>query len=479
MYLRTSLVWICAIAAGLILGGCGGGSASLPGALSLRPQSGSGSSPIQHVVLVVQENRSFDNFFALFPGADGAKRGKMKVPQGSGYVVKWTKLEPHSLLMSTDINHCHAAFETAYDGGKMDGFNLVHTGVCGTGKPSGKLVYQYVRESQIQPYWDMAKQYVLGDHMFQTQGSGSFTAHQDLIRGDTVIDSGHSLVDNPTGMPWGCNAPGVVVTYTITIAGDVQKNGPYPCTNKFPSSSSYETLRDLLDAKAVSWKYYSPPFIGCKNCQNQCTKCAGALLNAFDVIYPVWNGPEWTTNVSMPETNIFNDISGGTLPAVSWVIPSDNNSDHPGAKIDHGPQWVASIVNAIGESSYWNSTAIVIVWDDWGGMYDDVAPRQFQNIHGGLGFRVPMIVISPYARLGSSSQGGYISHTHYEFGSILKYVEQNWNLGSLGTTDQRATSIGDVFDYSQQPRAFTPIGSKMSARDFLREPPSELPGDPE
>jgi phospholipase C len=153
------------------------------------------------------------------------------------------------------------------------------------------------------------------------------------------------------------------------------------------------------------------------------------------------------------------------------VIPTDNDSDQPGLAVDDGPAWVASVVNAVGESSYWNTTAIVVVWDDWGGLYDHVKPP-FQDNQGGLGFRVPMIVISPYVPQGA------VSHTQYEFGSILKYVESNWNLGSLGTTDKRAKSIGDVFNYNQPPRSFTAIPSRRSIRFFLEERPSGS-GDPE
>jgi phospholipase C len=187
-------------------------------------------------------------------------------------------------------------------------------------------------------------------------------------------------------------------------------------------------------------------------------------MNAFDVIWPVRNGPEWGTNVSMPETNIFNDITSGALPSVSWVIPIENNSDHPGTSQDNGPQWVASIVNAIGESSYWNSSAIVIVWDDWGGFYDNVAP-QILN-YGGLGFRVPALIVSPYAL------AGHISTTNYEFGSILKYIEQNWNLGSLKTSDKRANSLIDSFNYKQTPIPFTPIPSSFGKTYFRHQKPT-------
>ena len=178
----------------LALAGCATGSFAPPRnslASSPSPSLRTGSarlsaqskSPIAHVVLIVQENRSFDNLFALFPGADGATRGKEKIKQGNGYVDKWVTLTQHSLIMKEDVAHCHASFETSYDDGKMDGFNLVPVSACSKdGKPAGTLVYQYVQRSLIKPYWDMAQRWILADHMFQTQGSGSFTAHQDLIR---------------------------------------------------------------------------------------------------------------------------------------------------------------------------------------------------------------------------------------------------------------------------------------------------------
>jgi phospholipase C len=433
-------------------------------------RTGSGGSPIQHVVLIVQENRSFDNLFALFPGADGATQGKMRVRRGGRWVDEWTPLQSHPLVMPTDIQHCHAAFETSYDKGKMDGFNLVHFGVCRhPGKLVGTAPYQYVEQDQIQPYWDIAEQWVLADHMFQTQGSGSFTAHQDLIRGATSINSYESLIDDPHGQPWGCDAPPNTRTSLITSSGKyLDGQGPFPCTNKFPSSTYYATLRDLLDAKGVSWKYYTPCFSTSDGCvpDKKCPLCAGDTLNAFDVIASVRYGPEWSSNVSMPETNIFSDIRNGTLPAVSWVIPEDDEDDHPGEKVDKGPSWVASVVNAIGGSAYWGSSAVFVVWDDWGGFYDHAVPQHFRDNLGGLGFRIPCLVLSPYAIPGQSSQGGYVSSTQYEFGSILRYVEDNFGLGNLGTTDVRANSIGDVFDYTQGARGFKQIGSQYSIRYF-------------
>lgn len=461
---------------------------------SFGKHHGSGSSPIEHIVLIVQENRSFDNLFATFPGAHGARVGLFKT--SSGDINQ--KLTAGKLYLPNDVTHCNAAFKVAYDGGKMDGFSVERLGVCGrggtigNGAPAGKYVYQYVKPSLIKPYWDIAKEWVLADELFQTQGSGSFVAHQDLIRGGSAVDGSasnpngtESLIDNPTEMPWGCDSSSTSTTELITVDGKYLTNGPFPCSNKFPnySSGQYLTLRDSLDAAGLSWKYYSPCFAYSPgSCNNTSKRNAGATLNAFDAIYPVRNGPEWGTNVSMPETNIFTDITSGSLPAVSWVIPEDKNSDHPGdtiqGAVDHGPEWVASVVNAIGESSYWDSTAIIIVWDDWGGLYDNAKPP-FQDAYGGLGFRVPMLVVSPYARLRPNGKSGYISHTKYEFGSIIKYIENNFNLGLLGTTDKRATSIGNIFDYGQGPRQFSEIPSSLGAQYFKAHSGKPQLGDPE
>jgi phospholipase C len=492
-------LWTAAAATCLALGACSGGSSPLPGEMLFAHHRGSGNSPISHVVIIVQENRSFDNLFALFPGANGATRGKAREKVKGKYVDKWIKLKAHTLTLGTDLQHCHAAFENDYDGGAMDGFYSEGKGACtaSTPKPSKALTYQYVQKSDIEPYWDIAEQWVLADAMFQTQGSGSFTAHQDLIRGGTCVQScpspsasTESLVDNPTYWPWGCDANlKNVKTAEINIYGMVKpQGGPPPCSNLFPNygSGGYDTLRDLLDAAKVSWKYYTPCFSaskqpGCNpssDCDGGKSSCDADLLNAFDVIYPVWSGSEWGTNVSWPETNILSDISSKQLPAVSWVIPSDANSDHPDEKTDTGPEWVASVVNAIGESSYWNSSAIIVIWDDWGGFYDNAAPP-FQDQFGGLGFRVPMMVLSPYAIAGTGSKGGYVAHTQYEFASILKFIEGNWSLGSLGTTDTRATSIGNVFNYSQSPRGFTAIPSSKDAQYFIEQPHTIQHGDPE
>ena len=429
-------------------GGSGGGSAANGGDVPAVPTSSPepGERKIEHIVIVVQENRSFDNLFAKYPGGDGATKGLLH----DGRMFSLIK----GPLASKELNHTHSGFVTEYDGGKMDGFDRITFGSSGGGGPAGRYPLRYVDPAEIRPYWDMAKYYALADHMFQTQGSGSFTAHQELIAAGTEVAPAKSLIDFPSQGPWGCDAPKGTVTSYITAQGYFFNQGPFPCLK-------YPTLKDLLDPKGVSWRYYTPPLFA--------KGSSGFLWNAFDAIDNVRHGPDWKRDDVSPETTIFNDISEHRLPNVSWVIPSGPNSDHA-APHDYGPSWVASVVNAVGKSYAWPTTVIIVVWDDWGGYFDHVAPQQLD--YQGLGFRVPMIVISPYAK-----SVGYVSHTQYEFGSIVRFVEHNWSLGRLGATDERAANLDDMFDFRREPRAFTPIHADLPPSFFEHQAPSLEPVD--
>jgi phospholipase C len=434
--------FFCASLLAAALGGCGGSTPSATPPFQPPPPAKPGKY-FKHIVILIQENRTFDNLFATFPGADGTTIGKTH--DGT------RRLRPADLESPISPNNGHSFWVRDYNHGKMNGFDLVPIG-----RTPGTYVYQYVRPSDVRPYWEMAEKYVLSDHMFQTQGSGSFTAHQDLIRGDTAINATFNLIDFPTGgadQPWGCDAAPGTKTSLVTINNEWRQYagvGPFPCL-------TYRTLRDLFDPNGISWRYYAPA-VG--------QSFGGNLWNAFDAIKAVRYGPEWTTNEANPETKVFTDIGRNTLPAVAWVIPDYQNSDHPGDGSDTGPSWVAQVVNAIGESPAWKTTAIIVVWDDWGGWYDHVKPPGPLR-YGGLGFRVPAIVVSPYAK------AGYVSHYYYQFGSIVKFLEENWNLPSLGTTDKTSASfVDDFFDFSQKPRAFSPLSSKYARSYFLHQQPS-------
>ena len=459
--------------AGLVA--CAGNSVGGSGNASLLPglsEPGLRNGVIKHVVIAIQENRSFDNFFAGFPGADGTKTGKAaamppSIAQNCSTPIEkptTVPLQEVGLKYGIDLDHIYRGFKLDFDHGKMDGFDLGGSNANGSGPPACLAAYQYVNPSDIAPYWDMAKQYVLADHTFQTQGSSSFTAHQDLIAGGTQIAWDEAIIDNPSYFPWGCDANKTVVTAIIKKGtGKVYRyRGPFPCF-------TYSTLRDLLDAKGVSWKFYAMAVE--KESGPHQGNTAG-IWSAFDAIKAVRYSSEWHTNVTRTNLDFFTDISKHRLPAVSWITPDGANSDHPQEKSDTGPSWIAHIVNAIGRSPYWNSTAIVILWDDWGGFYDHVAPPGPHNWQGGPGFRVPMLIVSPYVK-------HHVDHTVYQFGSILKFIEDVWHLGSLGNNDQQSTSIGNAFDFTMAPRKFKVIQAKYSGGFFQHQQPSGIAPDTE
>jgi len=447
---KTRGLAAAALAASIGLTACSGGAGQPAGDLPAIPNAAAAASPIKHVILMIQENRSFDDLFATYPGADGATAGKCHHLHGTRDFTY--PLHKAPLLAKVAASYAYGNFAYDVDGGKMDGF-------CDAIQPPyGRVPYQYVDPADIKPYWTIAQQYVLTDRLFTTMGSGSFTAHQDLIRGNTALTPQESDVDNPSDTPWGCGAPPGTVTDLLLSNGTYEaRKGPFPCF-------TYRTLRDLLDAKGVSWKYYTPA--------TELAGSTGGIWNAFFAIKQVYDGPEWKSNVtnSAPyEMQIFDDIDNGKLPAMSWVIPDAYNSDHPGEAQDTGPSWVAAVVNAVGKSQYWDSTAIIVVWDDWGGFYDHVPPPKLSYYSAGL--RVPGLIVSPYVSKGR------VDHTQYVFGSILEYVEDTFGLGHLGTTDVGVNSIGADFDYGQAPRAFVPISATYSRESLRRRPESRLPVD--
>ncbi|HET6274472.1 MAG TPA: alkaline phosphatase family protein [Candidatus Cybelea sp.] len=420
--------------------GCGGTTPA--GAM---PAGVDSSRSIKHVVIVIQENRSFDNLFSGFPGADAPTFGYA----GTQRIA----LHPTALEDPGDIENNWRDAIGGWNGGKMNGFEREHF----YGGPRD-YAYAYVPRDESAPYWTMAKRFVLADRMFPTEFGPSFTAHLSLIAGNTTIDPGPiAEVDAPDTLKWGCEAPPGTRSFTLDAQRVERFNGPFPCFGDFP------TLADILDAAGVSWKYYASPL----------SHIGGKVWSEFSAIRSVRYGADWQ-NVISPQTRVLRDIADGRLATVSWVTPDWVDSDHTGSGYNRGPSWVASIVNAIGESPYWNSTAIFVLWDDWGGWYDDAVPPQLD--FRGLGIRVPCIVISPYAK------HGYVSHTQYEYGSILKTVEEIDGLPRIGPpsrgfTDTRATDMLDVFDFTQSPRVFSPIRARYPKSTFTSERPSYIPPD--
>ncbi|HEY1655222.1 MAG TPA: alkaline phosphatase family protein [Candidatus Tumulicola sp.] len=449
MHLRPLLA-----AALLALAGCAGlGNAPPPGLPLDRAMAKphTGSSPIQHVVFIIQENRSFNNMFMGFRGAKTKKYG---------FDDQGNKIALHSQDLATnwDIDHSSAGFFAACDGRgtlpgtkcKMDGWNHEQASY---GHPAN-FAYAYVTQSQIEPYWVMAKQYVLADHMFPSNLDGSFISHQYAVA--AFASSG---VDYPSSN-WGCEGGSRDTVATLTAQ---RQYGPHivVCFDN-------PTIASEADSAGVSWRFYAGSPDG-----------DGGLWTAYQADSAIYNGPDWNADVISPPSKFLSDVGAGNLAQITWITPTYENSDHAGFDADGGPAWVTSVVNAIGESKFWNSTAIFIMWDDPGGWFDPVKP--VLKDYDGLGFRVPLIVISPYAKRG------YVTHVQYETASVLRFMEDNFGLGQLAASDARAHDpAGDALDYTQKPRAFKKIqGSKPTAywvrRDrafaHLRPPKSIIGSD--
>jgi len=414
------------------------------------PLHGPSQSKVGHIVIIVQENRSVDNLFYGLPGADTVRSGV----NSDGRRVR---LEPIGMTAPYDISHEHNAFKIEYRKGRVDGFDLVSSHCSDRHRcpPKGRRAYGYVPHDDVKPYFELANQYAFADHMFETNQGPSFPAHQYLISGTSTNSQGSSLraAENPLTLKQkftgGCDAPPGSLVALIDDAGQ-ESEQIYPCFDR-------TTLTDLLDARFLTWRYY---LAGVKP----------GLWNAFDAISHIRNSPEYYTNVVSPPSRVLTDIAGGKLASLVWVTPTARASDHAGTTDGSGPSWVASVVNAIGQSPYWDSTTIILTWDDWGGWYDHVRPQEYNSYE--LGFRVPLIVISPYAKTG------YVSHKQHEFGSILKFVEETFGLGSLHTTDDRADDLSDCFDFKRGPRPFQVIPAALPGSYFLRQPPSDkIPDD--
>jgi phospholipase C len=433
------------LTAGLLvsLDGCGGNGGSTPG--STPPPSPS-SGKIQHIVVIFQENRTPDNLFHGLPNADIANSGL----NSDGQTIPLAQV---SLATDYDPNHSHESFVLMYDKGKMDGADKIPV-FCKPGAtdcPAPNLQFAYVNPSEVAPYFQMAERYTFADRMFQTNQGPSFPAHQFIISGTSAPTATSNLfaAENPGGgsEDTGCTAPTGQLVALIDPTGD-ESQKQYPCFE-------HPALVDLLDSKKLTWRYYTPS--------------AGSIWTGPNAIHHLRLGPDWANDVILQQTQVLTDIAGGNLAAVSWVIPDGKASDHALATDGSGPSWVASIVNAIGNSPYWSNTAIFITWDDWGGWYDHVAPTVINSYE--YGFRVPLIIVSPFAK------PAYVSHVTHDFGSILKFIEQNFGLPSLGYADAPADNFSDCFDFSQTPLTFQTIPAALDANFFLNDKRS--PTDPD
>jgi phospholipase C len=389
-------------------------SATLGMLLSLcASASAAATTPIQHVVFIVMENHTFDNFFGTYPGANGVTVANISTGETEA-LLHIPDPPPHGW----DPSHTWQAAEMAIDDGKMDGFNLISG--CELGETS--CVGQYY-EADIPNIWAYARNFALSDNFFTSLKGPSFPNHLYTIAGQSA-----GAINNPNGVQWGCDAPSGVTVQSLNANNSTYSQRP--CFN-------IPTLMSLLDTAGLSWRYYG---------RTSSKSSGGYQWVAPDAISYIRNGPEWKTNV-MNESQFAADAVNGALAMVSWLTPAFKTSQHPASSVCEGENWLVQQVSSVMTGPDWSSTAIFVTWDDFGGFYDHVPPPVI-DIYG-LGPRVPVLIISPWV------VAGQIYKVQTEFSSVLKQTEEWFGLPNLGARDAlpATNDFSGAFNFSQAPLA--------------------------
>ncbi|HXS66256.1 MAG TPA: alkaline phosphatase family protein [Streptosporangiaceae bacterium] len=397
------------------------------------PAADAGIHKIKHVIVIMQENRSFDSYFGTYRGADGIPKGVCLPNPRSSHCVR-----PFPDHRDQNMNEPHgeSGSDGDIDGGRMNGFVIqaVKQG-CKPKKPCHQDVMGYHAGSDIPNYWDYAKDYVLNDHMFESVRSWSGPAHLYEVSGWSAL----------------CRVPSDPMTC---------KSALYPAeqAHAHPTPYGWTDITWLLHKDHVSWGFYLDQ--GARSKKNP-----GGVWN-------FWNELPGFTDVHQdrqlgnirPMRSFLDDARKGTLPAVSWIQPDPRDSEHAPALISTGMAFVTRIVNAVMRSPDWTSSAIFLTWDDWGGFYDNVVPPRADAM--GYGIRVPALVISPYARKG------FVDHQQLSFDAYLKFIEDDFLGGARinpmndGRPDARpdvredSPVLGDLvrdFNFGQKPREPLPL----------------------
>jgi len=366
------------------------------------PPPGVARTPIRHFVTLMQEGHSFDNYFGTFPGAAGPPAGTC-VPVVPGPAAGGRCIEPFRLAGRPvkPLGHGPEAWQVAYAGGAMKGFVAAQS-------DTGVTVDQalgYYDGRDIPVLWNIAENGVLFDRWFASAAGGTVWNHSF----------------------WVAAAPG------------------NPDHDAVPSQGFVEqpTIFDRLQAAGVSWKFYvqnlDPERTFRSKVHQRGTQVARVPVLAQARFV---DDPALRSHI-VDARELFRDLQRGTLPAVSYVVPS-GNSELPPNNLGSAQRWVRSIVNELQRSSAWPSSALLLTYSDWGGYYDHVAPRRVDG-HG-LGFRVPAVLLSPYAR------AGVVDHTPLEHASIPRFIEENWGLRPLTARDAAARSFSGALDLGAGPR---------------------------
>jgi phospholipase C len=411
-------------------------------------------SPIEHVVFIVKENRSFNHYFATYPGAIGRLRGPTIRCDDQrcrpGPVVPVTRavdVFPH------DIVHCFLCGMVAIDGGRMDGFNHMnglrplndHDVPAELGYDL--LGYTHMTRKDIPNYWAYADRFVLADHFFTSMYGPTFPEHLFTVAASSNLIVGNKLEKSGPGSY--CDDQGEYAhRFREGLSAEQLDDIMFMEENITQDPSYFEQIRstwreyrlcfdirvlpDLLERANVSWKYYAT---------------RDAWNNALQAIRHIRFGPMWKR--VQPPSAFLEDVRNGALPEVSWIVPPSLYDEHPGngKSTCAGENWTVQQINALMRSEDWRSTIVVVVWDDFGGFYDPVPPPHPDIM--GLGPRTPALIISPYARGGNNRLGGSVDHTTYEFSSVLHFIELLHGLPPMTDRDAQADPLTGALDFEE------------------------------
>lgn len=373
------------------------------------------ATPIEHFVMIMQENHTFDNYFGTYPGADGIPEG-LKMPidpndPNAGTVEPW-HIGKASI---TDLNHSLSTFKDQFNNGKMDGF----VWALNKRNQDGRLAMGYYDDRDLPYYWNLADHYVLFDRFFSSAKDGSFANHMYSVAAIPPIkNSGEELSNYLADKP---------------------------------------TIFDRLQEAGISWKFYVQnydPTITYRNLGtsgNRASQVIWVPLLNFDRFL---DNPDLASHIVNLD-QYYIDLKNDDLPAVSFITPS-GASEHPPGSLETGQRFVKTLIQELMRSSFWDTSAFMLVYDDWGGWYDHVAPPEVDEY--GYGPRVPALLVSPFAK------EGFIDSTELDFTSILKFIEYNWGLEALAERDANANNILTAFDFSQPLRSaqFLPLSREVA-----------------
>jgi acid phosphatase len=465
-----------------VSGDDGGGTndTGSPDGSDAGPGSDSGANVIKHVIFIVKENRTFDSYFGKFPGAKGTTTGNLS---DGGSI-------PLGALIDTANGGDHSwngALTGMNDGG-MNGFDRIGGSAQADGGPCAWGPCNYVEADQtlLPNYWAVAQSYVLGDNFFSALHGPSFPNHLYTIGAQSggYIDGGFNGtgLDGGFGYGWGArDNPGVIADSSAppqVDAGQLPGYSGYQPSSVPPGTGAggCDSQNDARTLTVVDpegdtteiYPCYDFPTLGDSLTNAGRTWKMYGLAEAKGIDYRYWTifaairhireSPDFSKLVVDVNTQLMADITAGTLPDMAWITPPQAVSEHPNAGVCEGENWTMGILNALGASPLWNSTAVFITWDDFGGFYDHVAPPQ-SDLYG-FGPRVPFLVVSPYAKQG------YIDHNLGEFASVLKFVEDLYGLPRLTNrdADPNITNLMSDFDFTQAPRTWTQVPARHGAK---------------